>query len=219
MKHIPTFLRNMSTNGLHSETKLHQAKQSHQTANRRANREVSRTRNTWQQPVNTRMDVQSLFWTTADHPQRGKNEHHVVQPDRNYTEIDNGPEMDFGKGKQSTRQNNQSPEEKWSVREAHSESFLSTTNEIWNLSPTKRLKLLPDTITTRQGRTVQGHWCICPETQSYFIACGYKRQMVFKEIQRVLAFTQEECLNPTRVTKAIDRIPLVTTYNPYTTYF
>lgn len=59
------------------------------------------------------MDGQGLFWTTADHPPPGgKNEHHVVQPDRNFKEIDNGTEMDFGKGKKSTRQYNQSPEEK-----------------------------------------------------------------------------------------------------------
>ena len=52
----------------------------------------------------------------------------------------------------------------------------------------------------------------------YFITRGYKRQTVLQEIHRVLRFTQEECLKPKTQTRLTDRVPLVTTYNPCTTY-
>ena len=55
------------------------------------------------------------------------------------------------------------------------------------------------------------------EYSDFFVACGYARQKVLNETQRVLTFTQEECLQ-TKEREPIDRIPLVTTFNPHTTF-
>lgn len=55
------------------------------------------------------------------------------------------------------------------------------------------------------------------EYSDFFVACGYARHKVLNETQRVLTFTQEECLQ-TKEREPIDRIPLVTTFNPHTTF-
>ena len=55
------------------------------------------------------------------------------------------------------------------------------------------------------------------EYADFFIACGYQRTKVLLEMQKVLTMTQEECLQ-TRERESSDRIPLVTTSNPHTTY-
>ena len=52
----------------------------------------------------------------------------------------------------------------------------------------------------------------------YFVACGYKRQIVLNEMSKVLAFTQDECLTPKTRDTSSERTPIVITYNPYTTY-
>ena len=55
------------------------------------------------------------------------------------------------------------------------------------------------------------------EYSDFFVACGYERGKVLNEMQRVLTLTQEECLQ-TKERQPMDRIPLVTTYNPHATF-
>ena len=55
-------------------------------------------------------------------------------------------------------------------------------------------------------------------TFQFFVAWGYERGTVLNEMQRVLTLTQGECLQ-TKERQAMDRIPLVTTYNPHATFF
>ena len=55
------------------------------------------------------------------------------------------------------------------------------------------------------------------EYADFFVACGYQRTKVLREMQKVLTLTQEECLR-TRERESTDRIPLVTTFNPHTTF-
>jgi len=55
------------------------------------------------------------------------------------------------------------------------------------------------------------------EYADFFIACGYQRTKVLLEMQKVLTVTQEECLQ-TRERESTDRIPLVTSFNPHTTF-
>ena len=55
------------------------------------------------------------------------------------------------------------------------------------------------------------------EYSDFFVACGYERSKVLNEMQRVLTLTQEECLQ-TKERQPMDRIPLVTTYNPHATF-
>ena len=51
----------------------------------------------------------------------------------------------------------------------------------------------------------------------FFVACGYKRGKVLNEMRRVLTLTQEQCLQ-TKERQPMDRIPLLTTYNPHATF-
>ena len=53
------------------------------------------------------------------------------------------------------------------------------------------------------------------EYSQFFVA--YKRERVLTEIRKVLALTQEESLQA-RERVSINRTPLVTTYNPHTTF-
>ena len=55
------------------------------------------------------------------------------------------------------------------------------------------------------------------EYSEYFVACGYKRNQVLTEMNKVLKLTQEESLHP-REKGTNSRIPLVTTYNPHTLF-
>ena len=55
------------------------------------------------------------------------------------------------------------------------------------------------------------------EYADFFVACGYQRTLVLREMQKVLTMTQEECLQ-TREREPNNRIPLVTTFNPHTTF-
>ena len=55
------------------------------------------------------------------------------------------------------------------------------------------------------------------EYADLFVACGYQRTKVLREMEKVLTMTQEECLQ-TRERESTDRIPLVTTFNPHTTF-
>ena len=55
------------------------------------------------------------------------------------------------------------------------------------------------------------------EYADFFVACGYQRTKVLREMEKVLTMTQEECLQ-TRERESTDRIPLVTTFNPHTTF-
>lgn len=55
------------------------------------------------------------------------------------------------------------------------------------------------------------------EYADFFVACGYQRTKVLREMQKVLTPTREECLQ-TRERESTDRIPLVTTFNPHTTF-
>ena len=48
----------------------------------------------------------------------------------------------------------------------------------------------------------------------FLVACSYERGKVLNDMQRVLTLTQEECLQ-TKERQPMDRIPLVTTYNPH----
>ena len=50
-----------------------------------------------------------------------------------------------------------------------------------------------------------------------FVACGYQRTKVLREMEKVLTMAQDECLQ-TRDRESTDRIPLVTTFNPHTTF-
>ena len=70
-------------------------------------------------------------------------------------------------------------------------------------------------------------WRICSPTDTlkkrilecsdFFVACGYAQRKVLHEMQKVLTLTQEECLQ-TKEREPTDRIPLVTTFNPHTTF-
>ena len=51
----------------------------------------------------------------------------------------------------------------------------------------------------------------------FFVACGYRRTKVLREVEKVLTMTQEECLQ-TRERESTDRIPLVNTFNSHTTF-
>ena len=55
------------------------------------------------------------------------------------------------------------------------------------------------------------------EYSIFFVACGYEQHRVLHEMQKVLTLTQEECLQ-TKEREPTDRIPLVTTFNPHTTF-
>ena len=55
------------------------------------------------------------------------------------------------------------------------------------------------------------------EYADFFVACGYQRTKVLREMEKVVTMTQEECLQ-TRERESTDRIPLVTTFNPHTTF-
>ena len=55
------------------------------------------------------------------------------------------------------------------------------------------------------------------EYLNFFVACGYTQHKVLHEMQKVLTLTQEECLQ-TKEREPTDRIPLVTTFNPHTTF-
>lgn len=55
------------------------------------------------------------------------------------------------------------------------------------------------------------------EYPDFFVACGYRRTKVLREKEKVLTMSQEECLQ-TRERESTDRIPLVTTFNPHTTF-
>ena len=55
------------------------------------------------------------------------------------------------------------------------------------------------------------------EYSNFFVACGYKRDRALSEMRKVLSLTQGESLR-TRERHTTNRIPLVTTYNPRTSY-
>ena len=55
------------------------------------------------------------------------------------------------------------------------------------------------------------------EYADFFVACGYQRTKVLREMEKVLTMTQEECLQ-TRERTSTDRTPVVTTFNPHTTF-
>jgi len=55
------------------------------------------------------------------------------------------------------------------------------------------------------------------EYADFFVACGYAQRKVLHEMQKVLTLTQEECLQ-TKEREPTDRVPLVTTFNPHTTF-
>ena len=51
----------------------------------------------------------------------------------------------------------------------------------------------------------------------FFVASGYKRDRVLSEMRKVLSLTQDESLRA-REKHTTSRVPLVTTYNPRTSY-
>ena len=55
------------------------------------------------------------------------------------------------------------------------------------------------------------------EYSNFFVACGYKRNRVLTDMRKVLSLTQEESL-PARDRETTNRISLVTTHNPHTTF-
>ncbi|CAH3185130.1 unnamed protein product, partial [Porites lobata] len=55
------------------------------------------------------------------------------------------------------------------------------------------------------------------EYSNFFVACGYKRDRPLSEMRKVLSLTQDESLRE-RERRTTNRIPLVTTYNPRTSY-
>jgi len=55
------------------------------------------------------------------------------------------------------------------------------------------------------------------EYADFFVVCGYQRTKVLREMQKVLAMAQGQCLQ-TRERESTDRIPLPTTFNPHTTF-
>ena len=55
------------------------------------------------------------------------------------------------------------------------------------------------------------------EYSNFFVACGYKRDRALSEMRKVLSLTQDESLRA-RERHTTNRIPLVTTYNPRTSY-
>lgn len=55
------------------------------------------------------------------------------------------------------------------------------------------------------------------EYTDFFVACGYKKDRVLSEMRKVLSLTQEESFQA-RERRTTARIPLVTTYNPHTSY-
>ena len=55
------------------------------------------------------------------------------------------------------------------------------------------------------------------EYSNFFITCGYKRNRVLTDMRKVLYLTQEESLRA-RDRGTANRIPLVTTQNPHTTF-
>ena len=55
------------------------------------------------------------------------------------------------------------------------------------------------------------------EYSQFFVACGYKRERVLTEMRKVLSLTQEESLQA-RERVSVNRTPLVTTFNPHTTF-
>ena len=55
------------------------------------------------------------------------------------------------------------------------------------------------------------------EYADFFVACGYQRTKVLREMEKVLTMAQDECVQ-TRDRESTDRIPLVTTFNPHTTF-
>ena len=56
------------------------------------------------------------------------------------------------------------------------------------------------------------------EYAEFFTACGYNRDEVLEQTRRVLLKSQEQCLEMRENKELRNRIPLVTTYNPHTTY-
>ena len=52
---------------------------------------------------------------------------------------------------------------------------------------------------------------------NFFVTCGYKRNRVLSDMWKVLSLTQEESLRA-RDRGTTNRIPLVTTHNPHTTF-
>ena len=56
------------------------------------------------------------------------------------------------------------------------------------------------------------------EYAEFFTACGYNRGEVLEQMRRVLLKSQEQCLEMRENKELRNRIPLVTTYNPHTTY-
>ena len=55
------------------------------------------------------------------------------------------------------------------------------------------------------------------EYSNFFVACGYKRDRALSEMRKVLPLTKDESLRA-RERRTTSRIPLVTTYNPRTSY-
>ena len=55
------------------------------------------------------------------------------------------------------------------------------------------------------------------EYSNFFVACGYKKDKVLSEMRKVLSLRQEESLRA-RERGTTNRIPLVTTYNPHTSF-
>ena len=55
------------------------------------------------------------------------------------------------------------------------------------------------------------------EYSNFFVACGYKRDRALSEMRKVLSLTQDESLRA-RERHTTNCIPLVTTYNPRTSY-
>ena len=55
------------------------------------------------------------------------------------------------------------------------------------------------------------------EYSQFFVVCGYKRERVLTEMRKVLSLTHEESLQA-RERVSVNRTPLVTTFNPHTTF-
>ena len=56
------------------------------------------------------------------------------------------------------------------------------------------------------------------EYADFFTACGYKRDEVLELMRKVLLRSQEQCFEMRENKELRTHIPLVTTYNPHTTY-
>ena len=56
------------------------------------------------------------------------------------------------------------------------------------------------------------------EYTEFFVACSYDRNKVYEQMQSALAMSQEECLEIRNDREPVNRIHLVTTFNPHITY-